>query len=142
MTDATPGPDEWLIVKRDLYFRPDCQGYTGIRDHAGRYSYDFAKDYQSHGCSIIKLSDAPEFSKACFDDLALAHLKKQNDALLAENKRLREALKDMFALMDEGLLVRDTTADPDPDWALRHLKFLQRLKKAHDALASKEAAHG
>ncbi len=81
--------DDWLIVKRDLYFRPDRQGYTGIRDLAGRYSYEEANGYADHGCSMVKLSDAPEFSKACYPDMAAGHMQKQRDALA---KKLDDAL--------------------------------------------------
>jgi len=84
--------DEWLIVKRELYFRPDCQGYTGIRDDAGRYTYGVAKSYADHGCSMVKLSDAPEFSKACYPDLAAAHMQKQREAALGYATRLATCL--------------------------------------------------
>jgi hypothetical protein len=54
--------------------------------------------------------------------------------------RLRAALKDMFSLMDEGLLVRDISDDCEPLWAMRQLKFVQRLQQAHAALSSHEVS--
>lgn len=79
---AEGGKSEWLLVKRGLYYRPNNCGYTGIRDHAGLYSEDEARSSVGDGASgvkMIRLADAPEFSEACFQDLALAHLKKKLD---------------------------------------------------------------
>lgn len=75
----------WLVIKRDLYYRPNGQGYTGIRDHAGRYSYEEAKAQGGveHGISIVRLRDAPEFTRACFPDLAL---KRQASRSPARNR--------------------------------------------------------
>jgi hypothetical protein len=42
----------------------------------------------------------------------------------------------MFALMDEGLLVRDMSHDNDPMWAVRQIKFVQRLCEANAAMTS------
>jgi hypothetical protein len=76
--------EEYLIVKRGLYYRPDNCGYTGIRDHAGRYSLAEAQESvkPGNGVSMVRAADAPEFSAACFDDLARAHLASQRDAAL------------------------------------------------------------
>lgn len=76
--------EQWLVLKRDLYWRPNDQGYTGIRDHAARYTYDEAKSRVgdgSSGVSMLKESEAPEFTGACFDDLARAHLLEQRDRM-------------------------------------------------------------
>ena len=53
----------------------------------------------------------------------------------AEIERLEDALRDLFAMMDEGLLVRDISQDHDPMWALRALEFTQRLAKAQQVLS-------
>lgn len=92
----------WLIVKRDLYYRPESKGYTGIRDEAGRFPYAIAKDCQTHGCSIVHESEAPEFREATYDDLIIKHLIKQRDEARAA---LTAALGDAVAWMvewDEG----------------------------------------
>lgn len=74
---------EWVKIKRGLFYKPDNCGYTGIRDHAGRYSEDEAKaEARLEGVTAMPLSEAPEFSAACFDDLARAHLQRQRDMLL------------------------------------------------------------
>lgn len=100
MTDIKD-EDAWLVCKRDLYYRPEGQGYTGIRDHAGRYSYEEAKthEYNPGGdcnpVTIIKLTDAPEFSKACFPDLAMKHLQGKLAEARAEIERLKKLCGDL-----------------------------------------------
>jgi len=71
--------DGWLIVKRDLYFRPECSGYTGFRDEAGRYTRDFAKQYEDPDHQIIHESEAPEFRKSTYSDLLIEHLIRQRN---------------------------------------------------------------
>lgn len=93
MTDRTPTNDNatagrsdaYLIVKRGLYYRPKAQGYTGIRDHAGRYTLAEASKHADpqEGVAIVHEDDAPEFTSACYHDLKEAHLTKQRDALQA-----------------------------------------------------------
>lgn len=79
---------EWLLVKRDLYWRPNGQGYTGIRDHAGRYTFEEAKKRLGDGVTMVKETDAPEFTGSCFEDLARAHLAKQRDSLVVALRNL------------------------------------------------------
>lgn len=45
--------------------------------------------------------------------------------------QLEAALKDVFAMIDEGLLVRNTAFDHEPEWAMQALRFTQRLQKAY-----------
>lgn len=85
----------WLLVKRDLYFRPNAQGYTGIRDHAGLYTYDDAKSYVHEGVTMVHLSKAPEFTEACYAEYARDHLLKQRDALLEKLAMLREMVRNI-----------------------------------------------
>jgi hypothetical protein len=75
--------EEWLLVKRGLYYRPEGIGYTGIRDNAGRYSREEAESTIGPEVTMVRLEDAPEFTDACFEDLARDHLRKQLDAALA-----------------------------------------------------------
>ncbi len=56
------------------------------------------------------------------------------NTLGADALRLRAALQDMFALVDEGWLVRNTENDAAPDWGMRQLGFVRRLQKAQAAL--------
>lgn len=86
----------WLIMKRDLYYMPEGKGYTGVKKDAGRFPLEETAvrfpDCDDHGLSFIHEDDAPEFSKACFEDIARKVLSDERDALAAENQRLREAL--------------------------------------------------
>lgn len=79
-------PKDWLVVKRDLYWMPNDCGYTGIRDNAARYTEDEARRRVGDGLSgvsMVRLVDAPEFTNACFDDLARDHLIKKRDEALS-----------------------------------------------------------
>lgn len=88
--------DRYLILKRGLYYRPDECGYTGIKDHAGRYSLFVAKsiaapngpDGPADGITFVHEDDAKDFTDACFDDLKAAHLEKKITALAAANEAL------------------------------------------------------
>lgn len=86
---------QYVLLKRDLYECPGHQGYTGIRDKAGRW---LAEEFAKHGIPIkekytpkerdsyaIPLDVAPEFTNECFHDLSLAHLR-------GKVERLQEAL--------------------------------------------------
>ena len=59
--------------------------------------------------------------------------------LFAAAPETLEALKDVFALIEEGFLVRDVSRDADPLWALDSIRFITRLKDAYAAIAKAEA---
>ena len=83
----------FLLMKRDLYYRPSAMGYTGIKDHAGRYTQAEAEDHADPiaGVSAIRESEAPDFSPACFPDLARNHLAKKLAEARVEIERLSGA---------------------------------------------------
>jgi hypothetical protein len=97
--------ERFLVLKRDLYYRPNDCGYTGIKDNAARYSRAEAEDRcrLSYGAVTMMAEEgAPEFTGACFDDLARDHLRKQRDdardalaASQAEVARLRIVTDEM-----------------------------------------------
>ena len=60
-------------------------------------------------------------------------------ALCAAKDEVIEAARDLFAMIDEGLLVRDISKDAEPSFAMDALKFTMRLKKTPEALASYDA---
>lgn len=62
-------------------------------------------------------------------------LNKRILALIDLVRKKDEALEDLFALMDENYLIRDISSDSEPDFALRQLPYIMRLKKAKEALA-------
>lgn len=51
---------------------------------------------------------------------------------------LEKVLRDVFDLIEEGFLVRDTSKDSDPRWAVYLLHRLIRLRDARDALTPSE----
>lgn len=60
-----------------------------------------------------------------------------NDSPPGERKA-QAALADLFAMIDEQLLVRNTSHDNEPDWTMRLAKFACRLAKASHALPPKQ----
>lgn len=97
--------DVWLVMKRGLYYRPNDCGYTGIRDHAGHYTLDEAKDRaRGEGITIVRMDRAPEFTTACYDALARDHLTKQRDALRTALTLIRDTFK---RDMDQGYKTKD-----------------------------------
>ncbi|MFG1260092.1 hypothetical protein V5F79_22450 [Xanthobacter flavus] len=102
--------EKWLLIKRDLYERPDRCGYTGIRDCAGRYSKEVAERHMAHHGpdSAVREEDAPEFRAAAFNDLVIAHLTKQRDTAHAEARN--QALEEAAALADERGAATTATA--------------------------------
>jgi hypothetical protein len=74
-----PAKAEYLLVKRGLYYRPARSGYTGIKAQAGRY---FESDASPDcGVTAIHEASAPQFSDACYPDVAYAHLNATIEAL-------------------------------------------------------------
>ena len=47
---------------------------------------------------------------------------------------LLETLQDVFLMMDEQILVRNTDKDNEPDWAIKSMAFVARLKRAQIAI--------
>jgi uncharacterized small protein (DUF1192 family) len=90
--------DGWVLIKRGLYWRPDAQGYTGLKSAAGRYSDAEASAYSAGGSGTTKQrwSLASELSPACSDEMARKHFEAKAaaadariTALQAEVERLR-----------------------------------------------------
>ena len=80
--------EPWVKMKRGLFYMPNDCGYTGIRDHAGRYTQAEAlAETSCEGVTAMPLADAPEFSPACFDDVARAHLKRQLERVRKQYER-------------------------------------------------------
>ena len=56
-------------------------------------------------------------------------------------RALKAAIIDLFALIDEGQLVRNTANDADPDWHMKSLRFVHRLSKAQANLEPEFSAN-
>ena len=125
--------DAWLLVKRDLYYMPEGRGYTGIRDNAGRYTHQEARAHHNpeSGERIIRLADAPEFSKACWDDVARDHLRQKRDEMQRALGRLVQLIDaagldnltngvqlgptSWFVKMSDALAAAKELLPPDPN---------------------------
>ena len=80
----------YLLVKRGLYYRPDNDGYTGLKDRAGRYLETDASP--EHGVTAIHEDEAPEFSANRWGDVTRDQLRSGVAKRDAEILALREAL--------------------------------------------------
>ncbi len=105
---AEAGEDDglFLLMKRDLYYRPNAMGYTGIKDHAGRYTKAEAENHADpiSGVTAIAAIDAPDFSPACFDDLARAHLVGKLERATRELSALRAPPVGWLRAVDEEMV--------------------------------------
>lgn len=116
---SAPTPKHgYLLVKRGLYYRPDAAGYTGVRDHAGRYSLAEAEAHtgSDSGVTVTHESVAPEFCAACCLGVKSAHLLQQRDSQAAEITRLRAELERVRGAMEVALAhfdVGETDAGKD-----------------------------
>lgn len=101
----------YILLKRDLFENPKHQGYTGIKDLAGTFPLE---DFERWGIQIkekyepydrehyaLRVELAPEFTNACFHDLAQEHLEKKCAAKDAEIVALREAMQEACDLLAE-----------------------------------------
>lgn len=81
----------FLLTKRGLYYRPGNQGYTGIKEQAGRYLETDARP--ESGVLAIHEDNAPDYSPACFDDVAREHLAGKLAKATSSTAELLEALR-------------------------------------------------
>ncbi len=58
--------------------------------------------------------------------------------LIAAAPEMLAALKAMMGLLDSGYLVRNIDNDHEPDWAMKQIEPVRRLKDAVDAIARAE----
>lgn len=58
--------------------------------------------------------------------------------VMAAAPDLLEAVKDLFKMMDEEILVRNTDGDSASDWALKAMSIVLRLKAASNSIKKAE----
>jgi hypothetical protein len=61
-----------------------------------------------------------------------------NARLIAASPELLSSLQEIFELIDNGMLVRNTSGDTNPNWAIRQLPLINALYKAKQAIAKAE----
>ena len=132
--DTTPAADDradqvYLLMKRDLYYRPNAQGYTGIRDYAGRYTKAEARAHARDGrdgVTMILEEDAPEFTRACHDDLARDHLLKQREQMRAARDK---AIEELRAPLVNAADVKHIIAQAPDSWDEDYRKLWTDLQR-------------
>ncbi len=105
------------------------------------------KDQMLLACSesaklISRIDKSGGWQKAEKALLETLYLKPDPSLLRAHDAEVRkplvEALQELFAMIEEGLLVRDISKDHEADYFTKALKFTQRLSKARTPLAQVE----
>lgn len=131
----TPGP--WTHT-----FEPGGQK-RGYKHTAARYRIDAHNaEVQWTGLACVNVMSFLDEDGFCPIDgdakLEANAIGKANAHLIAAAPDLLAACKALMALIDSGYLVRDTTRDSDPDWAMKQLGPVQDMKNAQDAIAKAE----
>lgn len=95
--------DEYLIIKRGLYYRPGGKGYTGVKSEAGRFSKKEAESSLPE-CDYLLAAIAPDYSVGCWPETRHADIvgkmESKNEALRAENERLRQAASNAASVFE------------------------------------------
>lgn len=121
--------EKYVLLKRDLFWRPDAAGYTGVLAEAGRYErkgmrvdgYEIADHYDAGRPELevyaIRESIAPEFTRSC-DRHIMANI------LMAE----RDALKMALTRVATPNAFYVATANVDPETFAR-MTFADKILK-------------
>ena len=83
-----------VLIKRGLYYRPDSQGYTGIKSQAGLYPKSW--ENEASGVRAVPFDEAGDYSPACWHETIVADKDKQIAALEARNARLEEQVREAY----------------------------------------------
>ena len=59
---------------------------------------------------------------------------------LLQVRTMINALQAVMALIEEGILVRDTSRDSEPNWAMEQIRIVRVLAMANDLLGKKDGA--
>ena len=100
-----------VLIKRGLYYRPDSQGYTGIKSQAGLYPKSW--ENEASGVRAVPFDEAGDYSPACWHETIVADKDKQIAALEARNARLEEQVREAY---ERCAKVADGMASKDDDW--------------------------
>jgi hypothetical protein len=112
MTNPTlPNADElevvagkWLLLKRGLYWRPNSQGYTGLKSEAGRYTDEEVAIYRRQDereVFILDAETADEIAPKCWPDVAQRHLAGLLSSAQAQIERLTRERDDYLRRAEE-----------------------------------------
>ena len=132
-------------MKRGLFYRPNAMGYTGIKEHAGRY---LQADAESHadpvsGVTAVPFDEAPLIAPKCFDDVAVKYLLgciENRDALISAQSATLEAMASALEFYadhqryDGGNQSMRRFPDGDP-WTAPDAPYLQDVTRDHGSIA-------
>lgn len=82
----------YLLMKKGLYYRPYRLGYTGVKEHAGRYYVD--DSVVGDGVVAIHEDEAEDYSPSCWIDVKCNHLLERIDRLNQEVETLKSKLRE------------------------------------------------
>lgn len=94
--------ENFLLIKRGLYYRPESKGYTGVKDEAGRFSLEEialrvgvnGPDGPTDGITAVSEVEAPDFSPSCCIEVKAR-------ALESEVEQLRDLVQWAYEILHE-----------------------------------------
>ena len=142
MTEHTPTPwqhdretgEHFLPINND-------HSWKVYKTSAGDYALTLHSDTDGHGGEVEFFETLAQAKRAAIQNDRIAIALKVASRINAHDE-LVAALADVFAMMDEGYLVRDTSEDAEPGFAMRQLPYVQRLAKARAMLEAVQPANG
>lgn len=88
-----------VLIKRGLYYRPNGNGYTGLKSEAGLYHASYALGFD--GVLAVPFADAPVFAPACWEETKIAYFEAALATARAEAEALRERADALALQADE-----------------------------------------
>lgn len=87
----------YLLIKRDLYWALNSQGYTGLKDRAQRYSAEQSASWIGEGVTRILEKEAPDFSDQCWIETKINSMEATIRQLQSEIENLEGPLTNTTA---------------------------------------------
>ena len=109
-TKFTPGP--WRLYPAEY---PDAGGYVEPR--------------------VFSILDPDTPKIICTMAVRDGDIELANGLMVAAAPEMYEALASLMKMIDDGLLVRDTSHDDESGWALKQLPLVRAVQVAQNALA-------
>lgn len=145
MTPDTQALEEanYVLLSRDLYWRTNGCGYTGIKAHAGKHSKTVAEEHSRHfGNSALLFDEAPMFSARCDPYVKADYLEQNNITLIADNERLQKSLKDERAEKELMQDILDSRPAINSEVTDKYIKWSQAIYSGDFARNAAKAIKG
>lgn len=95
----------YLLVKRGLFYGPNNQGYTGVKERAGRYPESDARP--ADGVTAIHEDEAPMFAPACWHEVKAEYLLGKIEEVQSERDKYKAALRAIQFAVEDGRVCDD-----------------------------------